>query len=31
LCSAGEREWVTGQPMIPASRVRPVILIDHSS
>src|SRR6266550_9377360 len=31
LCSAGEREWVTGQPMIPASRVRPVILIDLSS
>src|SRR4051794_29729172 len=27
LCSAGERECDTGQPMIPASLVRPVILI----
>src|SRR5947208_17136048 len=27
LCSAGERECVTGHPMMPASFVRPVILI----
>src|SRR5713226_4173256 len=27
LCNAGEREWAIGQPMIPASRVLPVILI----
>src|SRR5258706_16310327 len=31
LCNAGEREWVTGQPMIPASRVRPVILMVPAS
>src|ERR1051326_4977563 len=27
LCSTGDRECETGQPMMPASRVLPVILI----
>src|SRR5690348_8191946 len=31
LCSVGERECVIGQPMIPASRVLPVIFIGRSS
>src|SRR5688500_6331457 len=31
LCRAGERECETGQPMIPASRVLPVILIASAS
>src|ERR1051326_4726185 len=31
LCNAGERECETGQPMIPASRVLPVILIASTS
>src|SRR5580700_6900953 len=30
LCSAGERECATGHPMMPASRVLPVILIHLS-
>src|SRR5207302_10034791 len=31
LCRAGERECATGHPMMPASRVLPVILIHLSS
>src|SRR5260370_34984617 len=31
LCNAGEREWATGKPMMPASRVLPVTLIAASS
>src|SRR5579862_2177772 len=31
LCRVGEREWATGHPMMPASRVRPVILMRCSS
>src|SRR5215213_6654879 len=31
LCNAGERECDTGQPMIPASLVRPAILIGAPS
>src|SRR5438034_8239399 len=30
LCRAGERECATGHPMMPASRVLPVILIAQS-
>ena len=30
LCRAGERECATGYPMMPASRVLPVILIHLS-
>src|SRR5205823_10746438 len=27
-CSSGEREWLTGHPMMPARRVVPVIFIE---
>src|SRR5579884_4514631 len=30
-CKAGEREWPTGHPMMPASRALPVILIARPS
>src|SRR6185312_16789785 len=30
-CNAGEREWATGHPMMPASRAAPVIGMKRTS